>query len=242
MGDLANVFATFGGDPRLHIASFSIDPEQDTPPVLTAYAAERGIASPHWHLLTGELPVIEKFSVEGLRIGTLEEPLTHSQHVVLVDGLGTCGYYDGLDPWRFAASPKMRMSCSPSPCHRRGSLAREPRPARPHPRPHPHRLPQPSEHGAARGLDRHPPRPTRRRHRRIMLGALATSAAFLAVYLTHHALSGSTHYPFRDWTYTAYLLILIPHSILAGLMVPFILRGVWLAWQARFDAHKRLMR
>jgi len=82
----------------------------------------------------------------------------------------------------------------------------------------------------------------RERHRRIMLGALATSAAFLAVYLTHHAVSGSTHYPFRDWTYAVYLLILIPHSILAGLMVPFILRGVWLAWRARFDAHKRLMR
>jgi len=99
MGNLATVFATFGGDPRLHIASFSIDPEQDTPPVLTAYAAQRGIASPHWHLLTGELTAIEKFSVEGLRIGTLEEPLTHSQHVVLVDGLGRIrGYYDGLDP------------------------------------------------------------------------------------------------------------------------------------------------
>lgn len=99
MGNLSTVFATFGGDPRLHIASFSVDPEQDTPPVLTAYAAQRGIASPHWHLLTGELTAIEKFSVEGLRIGTLEEPLTHSQHVVLVDGLGRIrGYYDGLDP------------------------------------------------------------------------------------------------------------------------------------------------
>lgn len=82
----------------------------------------------------------------------------------------------------------------------------------------------------------------RDRHRRIMLGALGASAAFLAVYLAHHAIHGSTRYPFHDWTYAAYLLVLIPHSILAGVMVPFILRGVWLAAQQRFAAHRRLMR
>jgi len=79
-------------------------------------------------------------------------------------------------------------------------------------------------------------------HRRIMLGALASSAAFLAVYLTHHAINGSTHYPFHDWSYGLYLAILIPHSILAAAIVPFILRGVWLAWHDRFDRHARLMR
>ncbi|MCE9616260.1 MAG: DUF420 domain-containing protein [Lentisphaerae bacterium] len=79
-------------------------------------------------------------------------------------------------------------------------------------------------------------------HRRLMIGALASSAAFLAVYLTHHALHGSTRFPFHDWTRTVYMLVLIPHTILAAAIVPFILRGVWLAWRARFDDHKRLMR
>ena len=79
-------------------------------------------------------------------------------------------------------------------------------------------------------------------HRRFMLAALAASAAFLAVYLAHHALHGSTRYPFQDWTRTLYLAVLIPHSLLATLIVPFVLRGVWLAWRARFPAHARLMR
>ena len=79
-------------------------------------------------------------------------------------------------------------------------------------------------------------------HKWAMTSALASSAAFLAVYLGHHYLHGSTRYPFRDWTYVIYLVILLPHIVLAALMVPFIVRGVWLAWAARFDAHARLMR
>lgn len=79
-------------------------------------------------------------------------------------------------------------------------------------------------------------------HKRIMLAALISSTAFLTVYLVHHAMHGSTHYPFKDWTYTAYLLVLIPHVILATLVVPFVLRGVWLAWRQRFDKHAALMR
>lgn len=82
----------------------------------------------------------------------------------------------------------------------------------------------------------------RERHRRMMVGALIASALFLIVYLTHHALNGSTPYPFRDWTRTLYLAVLIPHSILAVAIVPFILRGVWLAQRERFESHKRLMR
>jgi len=79
-------------------------------------------------------------------------------------------------------------------------------------------------------------------HKWAMTSALVSSTAFLAVYVGHHYLHGSTRYPLRDWTYVIYLLVLIPHIILATLMVPFIIRGVWLAWTDRFDLHARLMR
>lgn len=80
-------------------------------------------------------------------------------------------------------------------------------------------------------------------HQRLMTGALVSSAAFLAVYLYNHALHGSTPYPLKsDWSYRAYLVVLLPHIVLAALMVPFILRGVWLAWRGRFEAHRLLMR
>ena len=85
-------------------------------------------------------------------------------------------------------------------------------------------------------------RKDRVRHKRAMLAALVSSTAFLIVYVIHHAIHGTTLYPLHDWTHTLYLIILLPHVLMAMLMVPFILRGVWLAWHAQFERHARLMR
>jgi len=79
-------------------------------------------------------------------------------------------------------------------------------------------------------------------HKKIMIGALSVSALFLISYLIYHAQVGSVPYPWQDWTRTLYFIILVPHVILAGGMVPFILAAVWFAWKGRFDRHKRLVR
>jgi uncharacterized membrane protein YozB (DUF420 family) len=39
-----------------------------------------------------------------------------------------------------------------------------------------------------------------------------------------------------------YFSILVPHVVLAGLVVPFVLLTVWRAWKEDFQAHKRLAR
>ena len=79
-------------------------------------------------------------------------------------------------------------------------------------------------------------------HRKIMLTALTTSALFLTSYLIYHNQVGSVPYPHQDWTRFLYFSILIPHVILAAVMVPFIIIGVWRALKGRFDKHKRIMR
>lgn len=79
-------------------------------------------------------------------------------------------------------------------------------------------------------------------HKRIMLSALTVSAIFLVVYLIYHARVGSVGYPLYDWTRTIYFIILIPHIILAGVMVPFILMVVGFALRGRFEAHRKLVR
>jgi uncharacterized membrane protein YozB (DUF420 family) len=79
-------------------------------------------------------------------------------------------------------------------------------------------------------------------HKRLMLAALVTSAFFLTSYLIYHYQVGSVPYPYHDWTRPVYFTILIPHVILAGVMVPFIIAGVWFAFRQRFDRHRRLMR
>ncbi len=77
-------------------------------------------------------------------------------------------------------------------------------------------------------------------HKRLMLSALITSILFLTSYLIYHYQVGSIPYPHHDWTRPLYFAILIPHIILAALMVPFIITIVWWAFRENFEKHRRL--
>ena len=79
-------------------------------------------------------------------------------------------------------------------------------------------------------------------HKKFMVGALGTSALFLISYLIYHYQVGSVPYPHHDWTRPVYFAILIPHVILAAVMVPFILLAVWHAFKGRFEKHTRITR
>lgn len=79
-------------------------------------------------------------------------------------------------------------------------------------------------------------------HKRFMISALISSALFLISYLIYHYSVGSVPYPHSDWTRVLYLIILIPHIILAAVMVPFIIAAVWLAFRGKFDKHARITR
>ncbi len=85
-------------------------------------------------------------------------------------------------------------------------------------------------------------RGNRARHKKFMLAALVSSACFLTCYLIYHYAVGSVPYPYHDWTRPIYFAILIPHVILAALMVPFILIVVWRAFHEDFIRHRRLAR
>jgi uncharacterized membrane protein YozB (DUF420 family) len=77
-------------------------------------------------------------------------------------------------------------------------------------------------------------------HRAAMIAAFAVSAVFLVCYLTYHYLVG--HVPFRGQgpVRTVYFTILITHIILAVFVPILALRMFFLAWQGRWDAHRRL--
>lgn len=80
------------------------------------------------------------------------------------------------------------------------------------------------------------------RHKRFMVSALISSALFLIGYLVYHAEVGSVPYPHHDWSRAVYFAILIPHSVLAAVMVPFILLAVWYALRGNFGRHVRIVR
>lgn len=82
----------------------------------------------------------------------------------------------------------------------------------------------------------------RARHRGFMLTAFALSAAFLVSYLMHHAQVGSVPFRGQGLLRIAYFAILIPHVVLAAVIVPLALltlvRGLW----AHYPAHRRIAR
>jgi len=86
----------------VHLVSFIVDPEKDTPEVLRVYADKLRKEPSRWDFLTGPLDAITSLSRDGfkLAIAAGEEPGSgpvHSTRFVLVDRRGTIrGYYDAL--------------------------------------------------------------------------------------------------------------------------------------------------
>lgn len=79
-------------------------------------------------------------------------------------------------------------------------------------------------------------------HRRAMLGAVGTSTLFLVFYLLRYSLTGTHEFAGTGAARTVYLTILFSHMVLAAVIVPMVLRLLYLAFRDRFDAHARLAR
>jgi len=79
-------------------------------------------------------------------------------------------------------------------------------------------------------------------HKKIMIATVATSAVFLACYLTRVGLTGTHADPHRGFVHWLYLGILGTHMILATTIPFFALRLLWLGFKARFVPHKKLAR
>jgi putative membrane protein len=77
-------------------------------------------------------------------------------------------------------------------------------------------------------------------HRNLMVSALGVSAAFLVCYLFYHYHAGSKAFPELGWIKTVYLVILIPHIVLAAVMVPMILLTFWHAWHENWEKHRKI--
>jgi putative membrane protein len=79
-------------------------------------------------------------------------------------------------------------------------------------------------------------------HRECMVAAFTASSLFLASYLARFALSGTHRYPGVGWDKTLYLIILFSHMVLAVVLVPMVLRALYLGWRKRFDDHRKIAR
>jgi len=82
----------------------------------------------------------------------------------------------------------------------------------------------------------------RDRHRWAMLGAVTASGLFLIFYITRFALTGTHTFAGEGLARSIYLSILFSHMVLAVLVVPMVLRLLYLAFRERFEEHRKLAR
>ncbi len=82
----------------------------------------------------------------------------------------------------------------------------------------------------------------REAHKRMMLAAFATSSLFLVSYLYYHLVlrAGITHFQGEGLSRPLYFTILISHTILAVVVVPFILVTLARALKGNFARHKAI--
>ena len=101
MAQLQTSLRSLPGGDDVRLVSFSVDPEHDTPPVLSAYAKKYGADPRRWRFLTGSRDQIWQLSKDGFKLpvgddaGNVDMPIFHSLNLVLVDRAGRVrGVYD----------------------------------------------------------------------------------------------------------------------------------------------------
>jgi len=106
--NMAKLQSQLAGDQRVQLVSFTVDPQDDTPAVLSAYADHLGADPQRWWFLTGpEKPLYDLIQNgfyqtvqdnHGKALDPGQYVVTHSTYMALVDAHGTKrGFYQGLD-------------------------------------------------------------------------------------------------------------------------------------------------
>jgi cytochrome oxidase Cu insertion factor (SCO1/SenC/PrrC family) len=107
-GSMARLQSELKDVGNLRLVSFTVDPENDTPEKLDAYAQTFGADPKRWLFLTSNRSKVEEFVVGRLKLGleenkgperTAGNKMLHSSKLILIDQKGEIrGYFDGTAP------------------------------------------------------------------------------------------------------------------------------------------------
>ncbi len=87
----------------VRLVSISVDPENDTPETLTAYAEKHGADGGVWRFLTGSREAVWGLSVDGFKLAVADAadsgggPILHSNKFVLADRCASFSQRSGSD-------------------------------------------------------------------------------------------------------------------------------------------------
>jgi len=102
--DMAKLQDRWLKETEVELVSFSVDPEHDTPAVLSRYAGRFKADPKRWLFLTGHVPEIVRLVEDGFHLGVASasshaDVILHSPRFVLVAKQGQIrGYYNNSDP------------------------------------------------------------------------------------------------------------------------------------------------
>ena len=86
------------GEDNLGLLSISVDPDRDTPPVLSAFAQRYGGATAQWHFLTGNPSTVHLLAYTTFHVGDIIGKMDHGTYFILVDKQREIrGYYSSFD-------------------------------------------------------------------------------------------------------------------------------------------------
>jgi putative membrane protein len=81
-----------------------------------------------------------------------------------------------------------------------------------------------------------------RAHKACMVAAVVVSSLFLISYLIYHYNVGSVRFTKLGWIRDVYFPLLISHTVLAAVVLPMVLRTVFLGAKGRLRNHVRIAR
>jgi protein SCO1 len=228
-------------DSDVMFASISVDPDFDTPGVLSEYAQRFDAPPDRWYFLTGNKHEVHDLIQTRFKLGVQEasadekaagsEAITHSDRLCLVEDGQVIGFFDSSDTASLdGLSSVSRRRALPAwiknlPAVNAslnglsavflllGWLLIRQRTAA-------------EELGLSRadpaGMSGIESRRFVRAHIVVMLTALAFSAIFLTCYLVYHSQAGSTPFPSVGPSRVLYFTILLSHTALAVAVVPLV--------------------
>jgi uncharacterized membrane protein YozB (DUF420 family)/cytochrome oxidase Cu insertion factor (SCO1/SenC/PrrC family) len=223
---------------KVRLVSLSVDPEHDTPAVLSDYARKFGADEDRWWFLTGPKADVYNLILHKFLLGVAEsssadlqagaEAVSHSARLALVDrGNRVVGYFDSddrddirrlidrarqLDYTWVRRLPEVNASLNASSALLLllgWTLIRS---------------------GRVRA------------HAVCMILAVTVSVLFLGCYLVYHYHVGSVAFRGLGPIRIVYYTILLSHSVLAVALVPLIVTTLKRAIGGRFQAHSRIAR
>lgn len=101
---MQRVYETFKGNDTVLFLSHTVNPENDSVPVMAAHAKKYGADVKQWYFVTGDKAQIYRLARKSYLVSDTEgdggaEDFVHSEKFVLVDGAGHIrGLYDGTNP------------------------------------------------------------------------------------------------------------------------------------------------